>query len=108
MDALLAYDWPGNIRELENMIERAVILNPGSVIRMEDLPLRAKVSETAEVSLEKLIPPHAKLNEFLDLIEKTMITQALARSGQVQAQAAELLGITRNLLFYKMKKYKLS
>jgi two-component system NtrC family response regulator len=108
MDALLAYDWPGNIRELENMIERAVILNPGSLIRMEDLPLREIPSEPSEVPIEKLIPPNAKLNEFLDMIEKTMITQALSKSGQVQAQAAELLGITRNLLFYKMKKYKLS
>ncbi|HMK65010.1 MAG TPA: sigma-54 dependent transcriptional regulator [Thermodesulfobacteriota bacterium] len=108
MDLLLAYEWPGNIRELENMIERAVILNPGSVIRIEDLPIREKDMEPSEVPIEKLIPPNARLNEFLDMVEKTMITQALARSGQVQAQAAELLGITRNLLFYKMKKYKLS
>jgi two-component system, NtrC family, response regulator len=105
---LLAYDWPGNIRELENMVERAVILNPGSVIRPEDLPFREKVLDLAELPIEKLIPPQAKLNEVLDMVEKKMITQALARAGQVQAQAADLLGITRNLLFYKMKKYRLS
>jgi two-component system, NtrC family, response regulator len=108
MAALLAYDWPGNIRELENMVERAVILNPGSVIRLEDLPFREKSLDLTEMPIEKLIPPQAKLNEVLDLVEKKMITQALARAGQVQAQAADLLGITRNLLFYKMKKYKLN
>jgi DNA-binding NtrC family response regulator len=108
MAALLAYDWPGNIRELENMIERAVILRGDSVIRPEDLPLRRGGGGEAEIAIEKLIPSQAKLNEVLDLVEKKMITMALARTGQVQAQAAEQLGITRNLLFYKMKKHKLS
>jgi two-component system, NtrC family, response regulator len=106
MGALMAYDWPGNVRELENMIERAVILSPGSIIRLEDLPLK-RVPDDAEFSIEKLIPPQAKLNDVMDKVEKKMITLALDRTDQVQARAAELLGITRNLLFYKMKKYKL-
>ena len=108
MDALLAYDWPGNIRELENMIERAVILSAGSIISSEVLPFGKRDLGDTELLIEKLIPAQAKLKEVLEMIEKKMITLALARTDQVQAQAADLLGITRNLLFYKMKKYKLS
>jgi two-component system NtrC family response regulator len=93
--ALLAYDWPGNIRELENMLERAIILSSGSIIHLEDLPFHS------------IIPSGAKLTEVLELIEKKMITQALINSGHVQARAAELLGIEKNLLKYKMKKYAL-
>jgi two-component system NtrC family response regulator len=96
LGALLAYDWPGNIRELENMLERTIILSPGPNIHLEDLPFHS------------IIPSGAKLNEVLELIEKKMITQALVNSGHVQARAAELLGIEKNLLKYKMKKYDLA
>jgi len=93
--ALLAYDWPGNVRELENMLERAIILSSKPIIHLEDLPFTS------------IIPSGAKLNDVLELIEKKMITQALIIAGNVQAHAAELLGIEKNLLKYKMKKYAL-
>ena len=108
LEALMTYEWPGNIRELENMIERAVILCTGSVIELKDLPLSKGESDYSEIPIDKLIPPQTKLNDVLEMVEKKMISAALARSGYVQAQAAESLGITRNLLFYKMKKHKLS
>jgi two-component system NtrC family response regulator len=95
MGALLAYDWPGNVRELENMLERAIILSSKPIIHLEDLPFTS------------IIPSGAKLNDVLELIEKKMITQALIIAGNVQAHAAELLGIEKNLLKYKMKKYAL-
>jgi len=95
MAALLAYDWPGNVRELENILERAIILSSGPIIRLEDLPFTS------------FIPSGTKLPDVLELIEKRMITQALAISGNVQTRAAELLGIEKNLLKYKMKKYAL-
>lgn len=95
LGALLGYDWPGNIRELENLLERAVILSSGPVIHLEDLPFTT------------IIPSGAKLNEVLELIEKKMISQAMVLAGNVQAHAAELLGIEKNLLKYKMKKYAL-
>jgi two-component system, NtrC family, response regulator len=95
MGALLAYDWPGNVRELENMLERAIILSSKPIIHLEDLPFTS------------IIPTGAKLNEVLELIEKKMITQALTISGNIQAHAADLLGIEKNLLKYKMKKYSL-
>jgi len=107
MSTLVTYDWPGNVRELENVIERAIILSPDSIIGSEDLPLRKKVPDDAELPIEKLIPPQAKLNDVLELIEKKMIIQALVNAGNIQAHAAELLGIEKNLLKYKMKKYAL-
>jgi two-component system NtrC family response regulator len=94
--ALLAYDWPGNIRELENLLERAIILSSEPIIHLVDLPFNS------------IIPSGAKLTEVLELIEKKMITQALVISGHVQARAAEMLGIEKNLLKYKMKKYDLA
>ena len=107
MDALLAYDWPGNIRELENMLERAVILSSGPVILLEDLPLAMKKDPDLDLSVEKIIPPKAKLNEVLEVVEKKMIVRALAQADHIQSHAAELLGIEKNLLKYKMKKYAL-
>jgi len=95
MGALLDYDWPGNVRELENMLERAIILSSNPIIHLEDLPFTS------------IIPSGAKLNDVLELIEKKMITQALIIAGNVQAHAADLLGIEKNLLKYKMKKYAL-
>ena len=108
MEGLLTYDWPGNIRELENMLERAVILHSGPSIRPEDLPLGKKSSVDPEWLTERFIPAGAKLNEVLEMIEIKMITRALTASGYVQSRAAELLGIEKNLLRYKIKKYNLS
>jgi two-component system NtrC family response regulator len=108
MDALLAYDWPGNIRELENMLERTVILSSKPVIHLEDLPSAMKKDQDLDLSVEKMIPPKAKLNEILEMVEKKMIIRALAQADHIQSHAAELLGIEKNLLKYKMKKYALA
>ncbi len=108
MGALSAYDWPGNIRELENMLERAVILSSGPVILLEDFPLAVKKDPDLDLSVEKIIPPNAKLNEVLEIVEKKMIVRALAQADYIQSHAAELLGIEKNLLKYKMKKYALA
>lgn len=107
MDALLAYDWPGNIRELENLLERAVILSSGPIIHLEDLPMAIKKEPDLDLSVEKIIPPKAKLNEVLEIVEKKMIIRALDQADHIQSHAAELLGIEKNLLKYKMKKYAL-
>ena len=102
--ALYSYDWPGNIRELENVIERAVVLNSGGIVELADLP--AEVSAKKEdLDVGKFVPHNAKLQETLDYIEEKMIRRALEYSGNVQAQAADMLGISRHLMHYKMKKY---
>jgi two-component system NtrC family response regulator len=107
MEVVMDYPWPGNIRELENMLERAVILDSGSLIQAEDLPIHPKDRPNQDWSVDEVIPPGLKLNEVLEMVEKRMILNALAKTGHVQSHAADLLGIARNLLFYKIKKFNL-
>jgi two-component system NtrC family response regulator len=100
------YDWPGNVRELENVIERAVILCPGSQIRVSDLPKTFKESADSSLQIDG-VPPDASLNQTLALVEKKMIERALRLSGNVQAHAAQLLGIGKSGLNQKIKKHGL-
>jgi two-component system NtrC family response regulator len=108
MAAIGDYPWPGNIRELENMLERAVILSSGSSIQVEDLPLHPRTPVGQDWSADQIIPPGLKLNAVLEMVEKKMILNALAKAGHVQSHAAELLGIEKNLFKYKMRKYGLA
>ena len=101
-DALLRYEYPGNVRELENLIERAVLLCRGRVIDVEDLPVTVRPGER--------IPTEAEARHLPDLlasIERQAIWAALLRHGWVQTQAAEELGISERVLRYKMKKHGL-
>jgi len=100
------YGWPGNVRELENVIERVMILCPGDTIRISDLPKGFKDNVYNTLHLEG-IPANAKLYDTLAIIEKTMIERALKMSDNVQAHAAELLGIGKSGLNQKIKKYNL-
>jgi two-component system NtrC family response regulator len=100
------YSWPGNIRELENVIERVIILSPGEIIRVSDLPRGFKDNVHNTLHLEG-IPADAKLYDTLAMIEKAMIKRALKVSDNVQAHAAALLGIGKSGLNQKIKKYNL-
>jgi len=100
------YSWPGNIRELENVIERVMILCPGEIIRVSDLPKGFKDNVYNTLHLEG-IPADAKLYDTLVVIEKTMIERALKISNNVQSHAAALLGIGKSGLNQKIKKYNL-
>jgi len=104
--ALYHYPWPGNIRELENVIERAVVLNSGGVIGLEDLPPELKGKSDA-LDVDRYIPLDAKLQETLENLEEKMIRRALAQCNQVQSHAADMLGITKSLIQHKMKKYNI-
>jgi two-component system, NtrC family, response regulator len=102
LDILKRYDWPGNVRELENIIERAIVLKKkDNVIAPEDVPDHIKRKQSSsQMSLE--IPDEGlKLEE----VEKALIINALNKSGQNQTRAAELLGISRNTLIYRIQKY---
>ena len=100
------YSWPGNVRELENVIERAMIMCQSSDIKISDLPeeFRENVYNTLHI---EGIPASAKLDEVLTMIEKKMIIRALKLTNNVQSQAAELLGIGKSGLNWKIKKFKL-
>lgn len=102
--ALYTYKWPGNVRELENVIERAVVLNPEGVITPEDLPGEVTGAE-AEFDVERLVPSNVPLPDALEQIEEKMIRRALDQCNNVQAHAAKMLGIKKNLIQHKMKKY---
>ncbi len=95
---LLRYDYPGNVRELENLIERAVVLTRDDVIGSSDLSLTV---QDPEVSGDR----GTSLTVAVEALERHMIKDALARSDGVQTQAAELLGISERGLRYKLEKY---
>jgi len=98
-EALLRYDYPGNVRELENIIERASVITRSDVIGSADLPISIQEPEVEVSNSETDLPV------VVERLERRMIREALARSGGVQTRAAEQLGITERALRYKLKKY---
>ncbi len=105
-DLLLRYDYPGNVRELENIMERAVVLCRGESVTSQDLPLHLR--ETKPEALFEKGRGRGSLPETLETLERQLIQSALERNGGIQTRAAEELGINERVLRYKMKKYKIS
>jgi two-component system NtrC family response regulator len=100
------YSWPGNVRELENLIERVMILCPNETITIDDLPRGFKSNLDNTLHLDG-IPASAKLYETLEMVERAMIQRALKMADNVQAHAAETLGIGKSGLNQKIKRYNL-
>jgi len=103
MDHLMKYDFPGNIRELENMMEQAVVLTRQNVITTKDLPMTVQ-----NIRLESRKTASLKQGNFTQQVEdfeRSLIEKALAETNGVQTKAAEILGITERHLRYKLKKY---
>ena len=105
---LSGYEWPGNIRQLQNVIERCMVMIPRDVIDVEDLPPEIRDEESQFKSAVDLLPVELNLADTLDKIEAALIRRALVRADFVQAHAADLLGISRSLMQYKLKKYNIS
>lgn len=105
-DLLLRYDYPGNVRELENIIERSMVVSRGDTITTEDLPFQVR-DETRETKLP-LEGEGQSLQAILSRIERDLILKALDRHGGIQTKAAQSLGINERVLRYKMQKYGLS
>jgi transcriptional regulator with PAS, ATPase and Fis domain len=106
MRRLMAYDWPGNIRQLENVIERALALSPGKLqLDLAALPpdVQQATEQPAGWSLE-LTDQGVHLDELLEGIERELITRALERASGNRRVAAELLHVKRTTLVEKLKR----
>ena len=91
---------------MENVIERAVVMSPGEIIQVSDLPKDFIDNAHSTLHIDG-IPIDANLYDTLVLVEKNMILRALKKANYVQAHAADLLGIGKSGLNQKIKKYKL-
>jgi DNA-binding NtrC family response regulator len=103
LQALRAYHWPGNIRELRNVVERSVIVAKGSRIRKEDLP-PALLSPPARPRPDAGV--EFPVGTTVDEAEKSLILKTLDATGQNKTRAAEILGISLKTLHNKLKKYR--
>ena len=103
MQVMLGYNWPGNIRELQNVVERAVVLAE-KTIEAAHLPA-ALTGEVSAGIYWKGDAGNKPLDERLQEIERGMIIEALNRAGGVQARAAQVLGINSRSLWHRIKKY---
>jgi DNA-binding NtrC family response regulator len=100
--ALCAYSWPGNVRELRNAVERAMLLTSADTLEPVDFPIAsAPTSSGHQVEL-----PAAGLD--LEEAEKSLVVQALERSGWNQTRAAKLLGLNRDQIRYRIEKFQLA
>ena len=104
LDLLVRYDWPGNIRELENCIERAVIMAREEVIIPADFPPQIQMLSGEGGKEGSAIPYGISLEEM----ERALIVKTLAETGGNRTRAAEILGINRRTLQNKLKEYGLN
>jgi|SRR5690606_23443244 len=106
--ALLDYDYPGNVRQLENILERAATLAGSSMIGLGDLPEELSgLAGGTTVQLLSLPEAGCRLDEVLTEVERRLLVEALERTGGVRTQAAKLLGISFRSLRYRLEKQSL-
>lgn len=104
LELLKSYSWPGNIRELENIIERCVVITPGTVIEKEHLPAEIQFYDK-NFSSDQVSTGHTRLSYAVDDLEKEIILQAIADHNGNKTKAADSLGISRRSLHRKLQKY---
>jgi transcriptional regulator with PAS, ATPase and Fis domain len=107
LQMLVAFSWPGNIRELKNTIESAAVIAENGYIEPAQLPgkITADFSNGSQTGLK--LPVNIPLDERLREIEKSMIIEALRKTGGVQVRATELLGISQRSLWHRIKKHNI-
>ncbi len=107
--ALEAYGWPGNVREMENVIERSIALGEGEVIDRQDLPktIGGEGDLGEVVPCPQITAEGIEMGKTIEAIERGMIRQALDLSGGVKSRAASLLGLNRTTLVEKIKRLRM-
>lgn len=115
LDFMIKYPWPGNVREMQNLVERMVILAEGDRLTLNDLPAnlfhseRSFVDPPKETRVPEIVePPVENKRKSLQDIERAEIEAALRRNGWVQVRAAKELGLTERQIGYRIKKYGLN
>jgi len=107
LESMKRYRWPGNVRELRNLCERLMILLPGQEVGVQNLPQEFRVESMTDNKLGSVIklPPEGIT---LASVEESLIRQALEHTRGNQSKAARLLGISRDTLLYRLKKFAIS
>jgi len=103
-DALVKYEYPGNIRELVNILERAVVICRDEYITTADLPFK---TDSLPENTGKKIAASGSLRDSIEELEKSLIAEAMMKTDDNQTKAAETLGMSERMLRYKLKKYGL-
>ena len=107
-EMLVSYKWPGNVRELGNVVESILALCPHTVVTEGDLPKKVRERGGTDGSLPQSFASGLAFEEAERMFETEMIVKALKRANFVQVRAAEILGISRRILKYKMDKLKIN
>jgi two-component system response regulator PilR (NtrC family) len=103
MDKLIEYAYPGNVRELENIVERAIALSRGDQIEVDNLPPTV-IDATTATDVPRIPPEGVKLESLVDEYERSLLGEALRNAGGVKKQAAKLLGISFRSFRYRLEK----
>jgi transcriptional regulator with PAS, ATPase and Fis domain len=107
LQMIIAYNWPGNIRELKNVIESAAVIAENGFIEPAQLPGQITGAFNTDSNQAVSLPVNLPLDERINEIEKSMIIEALRKTGGVQVRATELLGINQRSLWHRIKKHKI-
>jgi len=106
LQLLMAYDWPGNLRELENVLERSLVLSEGDRVGEETLPLEIREPGRRPKPVQPCTDERP-LQDALESVEKNLILRALEKCDYVQAKAAQSLGLSKSALHYKLTKHQI-
>jgi len=104
LELIMNYEWPGNVRELENLIERAIALTSNEYIQTDELPISMTNSSKINGLRDSVLSGRVSFLRAEEEFEKRIILDALKKTNYVQSHAAEMLGISRRILKYKMDK----